>query len=213
MYCFADSSAQIISEFLSWFFRSYLEILATITGLIYLVYSVESKIQLWFFGLITSLLYVYVFFTSGIYADMGINVYYVIISIYGWYHWKFPGKKEKKELPVSKITLKTGLVLLGITLVLFIAIAEILIHFTDSQIAWFDAFTTAFSITATWMLARKILEHWLVWVMVDSLSAILYIYKGLYPTVLLFVVYTALALVGYRQWIKQWRIQTKVQYE
>lgn len=213
MYCFTNSSAQIISEFLNWFFNSYIEVLATITGLIYLVYSVESKIQLWFFGLITSLLYVYVFFSSGIYADMGINVYYVIISIYGWYHWKYPGKKEKKELPVSKITLKTGLILLVITLILFVVIAKILIKFTDSEIAWYDAFTTAFSITATWMLARKILEHWMVWVMVDLLSAILYIYKGLYPTVLLFVVYTTLALVGYGQWLKQWRNQTKAQYE
>jgi len=213
MHYITGSSVQIVSDFLSWFFRSYIEILATITGLIYLVYSVESKIQLWFFGLITSLLYVYVFYSSGIYADMGINVYYVIISVYGWYHWKYPGKNTKIDLPVSKITLKTGAVLLVITLVLFLVIAKILINFTDSEIAWYDAFTTAFSITATWMLARKILEHWLIWILVDLLSAILYVYKGLYPTVLLFIIYTTLAFVGYRQWLKQWKVQPKAQYE
>ncbi len=213
MHYITDSSVQIVSDLLSWFFRSYIEILATITGLIYLVYSVQSKIQLWFFGLITSLLYVYVFYSSGIYADMGINVYYVIISVYGWYHWKHPGKNAKKDLPVSKITLKTGSVLLVVTLVLFLVIAKLLINFTDSEIAWYDAFTTAFSIAATWMLARKILEHWLIWIIVDLLSAILYVYKGLYPTVLLFIIYTTLAFVGYGQWLKQWRIQTKAQYE
>lgn len=213
MDCITGSFVQIVYDILSWFFSSYIEILATITGLIYLVYSVKGRIELWFFGLITSLLYVFVFFSSGIYADMGINVYYVVISIYGWFHWKFPGKKIEKELPVSKITLKIGLILLAVSLLLFFVIAKILINFTDSKIAWHDAFTTAFSITATWMLARKILEHWLIWIMVDLLSAILYIYKGLYPTVLLFVIYTVLAFVGYRQWFKQWRNQTKIQYE
>ncbi len=207
------SLAEYISEFLSWFFKSYIEIIATLTGLIYLVYSVEGKIQLWLFGFITSTLYVYVFYTSGIYADMAINVYYVIISVYGWYHWKFPGKKAKKDLPVSKVMLKTALILLAITLVLFLIIAKLLVNFTDSEIAWYDAFTTAFSITATWMLARKILEHWLVWIMVDLLSAILYIYKGLYPTVILFIIYTILAFVGYAQWLRLWKKQSKARYE
>lgn len=207
------SLAEYISEFLSWFFKSYIEIIATLTGLIYLVYSVEGKIQLWLFGFITSTLYVYVFYTSGIYADMAINVYYVIISVYGWYHWKFPAKKAKKDLPVSKVMLKTALILLAITLVLFLIIAKLLVNFTDSEIAWYDAFTTAFSITATWMLARKILEHWLVWIMVDLLSAILYIYKGLYPTVILFIIYTILAFVGYAQWLRLWKKQSKARYE
>ena len=205
--------AEYCTDLLCWFFKSYIEILATITGLIYLVYSVEGKIQLWLFGLITSLLYVYVFFISGIYADMGINVYYVIISIYGWYHWKFPGKRVNKELPVSRLTLKSGFVLLIISLLLMVVIAKILINFTDSQIAWYDAFTTAFSITATWMLARKILEHWLVWIVVDFFSAALYVYKGLYPTMLLFFVYTTLAFVGYSQWLKIWRKQETVRFE
>jgi nicotinamide mononucleotide transporter len=209
MHSQAYSSAQFLSEVLRWLFANYIEILATLTGIIYLVYSVESKIQLWFFGLITSSLYIYVFYSSGIYADMAINVYYVIISIYGWYHWKYPGKKTVKELPISKLTLKTALVLLLISLMLFVGIAIVLIEYTNSKVPWWDAFTTAFSITATWMLARKILEHWLIWILVDILSMILYIYKGLYPTVILFLLYTTLAIAGYRQWSNKLKTQTE----
>ncbi|MGD2033429.1 MAG: nicotinamide riboside transporter PnuC [Bacteroidales bacterium] len=195
-----------IAEVIWWILVNYIEILATLTGLIYLVYSVKGKKLLWVFGLITSLLYVYVFFRSKIYADMGINVYYVIISIYGWIHWSRPSD-HSRELPVSKLNPAKGLVLVLISILLFAVIAFILMNFTDSDIALWDAFTTSLSIVATWMLARKILEHWIVWIIVDSVSAGLYVYKGLYPTVLLFVVYTTLAVFGYYEWRKLWKIQ------
>jgi nicotinamide mononucleotide transporter len=105
------------------------------------------------------------------------------------------------------MNLKQGLILLAATLVIFIIIAYILKNFTDSNVAFWDAFITAASISATWMLARKILEHWLVWVVVDAVSIALYIYKGLYPTVILFAVYTSLAVLGYYEWQKQWKAQ------
>jgi nicotinamide mononucleotide transporter len=200
---------EIISKAFQWLFDNYIEILATITGLIYLVYSVRGNILLWPFGLITSALYVYVFFMSKIYADMGINIYYVIISIYGWIHWSTGEKSDKNELPVSRLKLRLSLILGLITLGIFCIIAYILKNFTDSDIAYWDAFVTAASITATWMLARKIMEHWLLWVVVDGISIGLYIYKGLYPTVVLFVVYTSLAVTGYHEWKKQWKIQSK----
>jgi nicotinamide mononucleotide transporter len=198
---------EFIASSIEWLFDNYIEILATITGLIYLIYSVKGKILLWFFGIVTSALYVYVFYQSKIYADMGINIYYVIISIYGWLHWSFAGNSKEKVLPVSKMNLKQGLILLAATLVIFIIIAYILKNFTDSNVAFWDAFITAASISATWMLARKIMEHWLVWVVIDAVSIGLYIYKGLYPTVILFAVYTSLAVLGYYEWQKQWKAQ------
>jgi len=213
MHFFVVTFIQIVSEILRWLFNNYIEILATLTGMIYLLYSIEGKIQLWFFGLITSSLYIYVFYSSGIYADMAINIYYVFISIYGWYHWKYPGRKSIKELPISRLKFKTGLTLLLVSLLLFLAIAILLIEFTDSVIPWGDAFTTAFSITATWMLARKIMEHWLIWILVDLVSVILYIYKGLYPTVILFILYTTLAIAGYLQWRKLWKTQSDTRSE
>jgi len=202
----AGEIQNIFTKVIWWLLCNSIEVIATITGLIYLVYSVKGNILLWLFGLITSLLYVYVFFQSKIYADMGINIYYVVISVYGWIHWSKPGKNAN-ELPVSKIRLPLGFALLLISIFLFVFIAYILRKYTDSDIALWDAFTTALSIVATWMLARKILEHWLIWIVVDSVSAGLYIYKGLYPTVFLFIVYTSLAILGYIEWHKTWKKQ------
>ena len=196
--------AQAFYNVLEYFLLHYIEIVATVTGLIYLIYSVAENKLLWFFGLITSLLYVYICFAARIYADMGINVYYVIISVYGWIYWSGGSTGKSKEVPVKRLQAKLAGILLSITIILFIFIAFILQKFTDSDIALWDAFTTAASITATWMLAKKIIEHWLVWIVVDSVSVGLYIFKGLYPTSLLFFVYTTLAIVGFIEWRKTW---------
>ena len=196
-----------MATFLNWIQTSYLEIVATITGLIYLFYSIKGDKRLWGYGLITSALYVYVCFNAGIYADMGINFYYVLVSIYGWIHWTFYKKESKKEIPVTRLTVIHSFILIGITGVLYILIAFILIKYTDSNIPYWDAFTTSASITATWMLARKILEHWIIWIVVDAISIGLYTYKELYPTTILFAVYTVMAILGFIEWRKQWLYQ------
>jgi nicotinamide mononucleotide transporter len=210
MHAFDNSSSELLSASLHWLFTHYIEVLATITGLIYLVYSVRGQILLWLFGLISSLLYVFVFYKAKIYALMCINLYYVIISIYGWVHWSFPGKNNKKELPVSRLNRSMSMYLLVVSFFLFAFIGFVLKKFTNSDIVIWDAFITAFSITATWMLARKIMEHWLVWIVVDLIAVVLYLYKELYPTVLLFIFYAALAIVGYKEWKKLWKNQEQI---
>lgn len=190
-----------------WLVRDYIELAATLTGIIYLVYSIKGDRRLWFYGLITSALYVYVFYISGIYADMGINAYYVIISIYGWIHWTFYQQKEKHQLPYSAADKKQWLFIFLAIAILFLAIGLILDKATDSNIPYWDAFTTSSGIVATWMLARKIIDHWLIWIVVDFISVGLYFYKGLYPTVFLFVLNTVLAVTGYIQWRRAWKLQ------
>ncbi|MBN1117510.1 MAG: nicotinamide mononucleotide transporter [Bacteroidales bacterium] len=193
-----------------WLVKNYIEIIATITGIIYLFYSIREDKRLWIYGLITSALYIYVFLEAGIYADMGINVYYVAVSIYGWIHWTRYSDTRKKEIPVSSASLKQWILILLVIGILFVFIGVFLDKITDSTIPFWDAFTTSASIVATWMLARKIMEHWLIWIVVDSISVFLYIYKGLYPTVFLFIVYTTLAVMGYIQWKKQWLKQKSI---
>ncbi|HSH52142.1 MAG TPA: nicotinamide riboside transporter PnuC, partial [Bacteroidales bacterium] len=107
------------------------------------------------------------------------------------------------DLKISKVGFPISLYLVLATAVLFGIIAFILVNFTDSEIPYWDAFTTAGSFVATWMLARKIIEHWLIWIIVDAVSLGLYIYKGLYATVILFAVYTLLAIIGYIEWKKE----------
>jgi len=176
-----------------------------IISLIYLYFSVKQIIWLWPFGLLSALFYIWIYFSSGLYADMGLQVYYVGISIYGWYQWtrKETRNSEKPELIVSHIKLNTGIILLLVFLVLWLIISQLLIRFTNSEVPVMDALTTAGGIVATWMLARKILEHWILWIILDAISIGLYIYKGLFATVVLFTVYTLMAIVGYISWRKE----------
>ena len=206
-----------MSLIIQWLFNNYIEIFGAISGLLYLYFAIRQKIWLWPLGLITSALYVYVFYGERLYADMGMQLYYVVISIYGWYYWVYgSGKDEKNTLPVSALTRKLGVVLLVITACFYVILVYMLkklpelLHVEVSELLYWDAFTTAASIIATWMLARKIIQHWLIWIVVDAISLGLYIYKGMYPTVVLFLVYTLMAFKGYIEWKKELRITEKV---
>jgi len=187
---------------LDWISTNIIEIIGTLSGFIFLYFEIKQSKWLWPVGLFSALMYIYVFFMAKFYADMGLQFYYVFISIYGWFHWSRSKGESAAELPVT--TLKIGLFfkLLLASLFIYIAISFILVNYTDSPIPYWDAFTTALSIVATWMLARKILEQWLVWVIVDAVSLGLYLYKELYPTAILFAFYTILAVYGYFQWKK-----------
>jgi len=194
----------MLNQILLWIAQNYIELMGLIFGLLYIVLSIKENIWCWPAGLITSALYIYVFFNTKFYADMGLQVYYLIVSVYGWYFWMFGSKSKKQDdLKISRIKSKLAILLSIAFILLFVLISYILVNFTDSEIPYWDSFTTAASFVATWMLARKIIEHWIIWVVVDTISLGLYIYKGLYPTVILFAVYTILAILGYIEWKKQ----------
>lgn len=191
-----------LESFISWFSGNYVEVLGVITSLVYLYFSVRQIIWLWPFGIISSALFILIFFNSKFYADMGLQVYYLGVSIYGWVYWSRGGvdREEKSTLPVRRISRHLSLVLSVAALMIMLGLVYVLKSFTDSDVPWGDGFTTAGSIVATWMLARKVLEHWLVWIVVDSVAAGLYFYKGLYPSFMLYLIFTIIAVVGYVQW-------------
>ncbi len=183
---------------------NWIEFLGTILSVIYLYLSIKQRIGLWVFGFLCSLLYVIVFFQAKFYADMSLQFYYLAVSVYGWFSWKGKSENSEPTLAISKTNLKSGIVLLFIAVAIYFLYFYVLSKFTDSPLPRADSFTTALSIVATWMLARKKLEHWLLWIIVDSVSAGLYIYKGLYITSILFGIYTIMAVVGYYQWRKSY---------
>lgn len=188
---------------LEWLLGNKTELLGAILGILYIFFSIRQNILTWPTGLLTSVLYVIVFFRARLYADMGLQVYYVAISLYGWYFW-LRGKKpsEKKQVPVRESNRKLQLILLLASVVLYVIILYILLNFTDSDVPYMDSLTTALSIVATWMLAKKYIGHWLIWIFVDAVSAGLYVYKSLWPTVILFIIYTVMAVLGYLEWKK-----------
>jgi nicotinamide mononucleotide transporter len=181
--------------------RMWIEIFGVVTGILYVILEVKQNRLLWPLGILTSATYVYIFFTGKFYADMGLQVYYVLISIYGWYFWSRGGdRKEKEELPVVRINrIQLLLVFLSFA-VSWIVIFLVLDRYTDSTVPLGDSFTTALAIVATWMLTRKIIEQWFLWIVANVVSIGLYIYKGLYPTVILYAVYGGMAVYGYFEW-------------
>lgn len=189
---------------MNWLLNNYIEVLGAVTGLIYLYLEIKQNIWLWPLGIVTSAFYIYVFFTTKFYADMGLQVYYLVISFYGWWHWLYGGgSSETDELPITKTSMKQWFYISLASIVLFVLMVFVLKNFTDSPVPYGDAFVTSLSITATWMLARKLIEQWWIWVVVNLVSLVLFIWKGLYPTSILFFFYFTMAVVGYFEWKKE----------
>ena len=196
---FYNNTMEVVFTYLQ---ANWIELLGSVLSIIYLYLSIKQKASLWIFGFLCSALYVVVFFQSKFYADMSLQFYYLGVSVFGWISWKAGKPENRKELPVKRTTPLSGAIILIIALVLYFLYYFILSEYTDSPLPKADAFTTALSIVATWMLARKMIEHWWLWIIVDSVSAGLYFYRALYPTAILFVIYTIMAIIGYLQWKK-----------
>lgn len=203
----------------NWLSDNYIEIFGAVTGIIYVFLEIRQTIWLWPVGIITSAVYLWVFFTSKFYADMSLQGYYLIISILGWYWWVrgtgekkewekgIKGEGEKEELLVTRLKFRTGMILVVVFVLLYGIMWFVLSRFTDSPVPVWDAFITSLSIVATWMLARKIYEHWFLWIVVNFVSAALFLVKGLYPTVILYFVYGVMSFAGLAAWKKTIRVE------
>jgi len=197
---------------LDWAFSNKVELAGTIFGLLSVWFSIRQSLITWPTGILTSLLYIIVFLEAKFYAGMLLQLYYFLISIYGWWNWIHGGKSDsgKSKLLVSRTHRILWIRLFCLNLLSTFIIYYLLRRYTDSPIPFGDAFTTSLSIFATWMLARKKIEHWLIWIFVDLISASLYFYRGLYLTVFLFVVYTVMAGMGYYEWHKEFKSMNHV---
>lgn len=191
-----------MTEVIDWLIEHYFEVVAAALGFVAIFLQIKQNVWYWLISIIMVSMYIYIYIDAKLYADMSLQVYYLGISFYGWYLWLFGRKinSHKESLLVSESDLKLRSILAIISVVLFFAIAWFLIQFTNSDLPYWDSFTTSLSFVATWMLAKKKLENWLIWIVVDAVSVGIYIYKGLYPTAVLFFFLTILAVVGYQKW-------------
>jgi nicotinamide mononucleotide transporter len=164
---------------------------------------------MWVVGIISSLVYVYVFFVSKVYASMGLNIYNVLISVYGFRQWSLQRRRPDGGVVSGgtvlyrRIGLKTAAFVFPALAAIYALIYYVLNGYTDSPVAEADALVTSIGIVATWMLARRIIEHWIFWIVADALSVYMYYTLELYPTMLLYFCYTALAFAGYYMWKKK----------
>lgn len=183
-----------------------LEIAGFCLGLAYLYYEYHARPRMWLIGLVMPMVSMWVYYSKGLYADFAMNIYYLLMAVYGYIAWTFNfRRKEKAPLPIRHIGLRAVVCTTVVSCAVYAAIAAWLVFFTDSTVPYYDAFTTAMSITGTWMLARKYVEQWLVWILVDAVCVGLYIYKGIYFYAALYAAYTAVACFGYAKWLRLMR--------
>lgn len=219
-------------DIFNWVLNNYIEVFGAVTGIVYVFLEIKQNLWLWPVGIVTSAVYIWVFFTGKLYADTSLQCYYLVISVLGWFWWmrrksgrvrewekgRKNGRKgegemgrengnvkkdsEPPKLIVHRINLKTGIVLTGVLIALYFILWLVLSHFTDSPVPACDSFITSVSIVATWMLARKIFEHWYLWIVVNAFAAGLFMVRGLYPTVILYIVYFTMSFAGLIEWRK-----------
>lgn len=175
-----------------------IEIVGLVLGLFYLYFEYQASTWVWLFSLLMPMVSMVVYFDAGLYADFSINIYYLLASAYGLVKWR--GTKQKKGVEISHISTLTALCCAGMTLVILFVIYILLHNFTNSTVPVMDALTTAVSIVGTWMLARKYIEQWLAWILVDAICVGLYLYKDIPFYAVLYAIYTVVAFFGYGKW-------------
>ncbi|MCQ2266772.1 MAG: nicotinamide riboside transporter PnuC [Bacteroidaceae bacterium] len=187
---------------LNYIITNWMDVLGTTLGLLYIYLELKENAWMWVVGSVMPVIYFFVLWDKGVYGDCATEVYAFLAGLYGLYVWLRGSRSPGDKLPITRTPLRMRRVLVGVTLVLWGVLAFILKH-TDSTVAYIDALSTAFYLVALWMLARKYLEQWLMWLVCDALSTGLYIYKGIYGRALLYGLYTLLAIYGYQQWKKR----------
>lgn len=199
-----------MNEFFSLFVEqmyqtTWLEAVAVFFGLLSVWFSKQENILVYPTGIISVIIYIYLTLQYKLYADMGINAYYFIMSVYGWYNWT--NAQNRPQIPVSTNSLKQHFFSVLFLIGSFLLIRWILITFTDSDVPNWDATTTSFALVGMWLMAEKKLENWIAWIITDIISVPLYLYKGLPFTAVQFLVFTILATWGYFSWRKTLRAQ------
>ena len=184
----------------------FLDILGFVVGLVYLILEYKASIWLWLASIIMPAIDMVLYYKAGLYADFGMAVYYCLAGVYGYLSWKLfkrsSGDAKRGERPVTRYRKSHILPSAAALLLLWFGIWWMLTHWTDSTVPVADAFTTALSIVALWALAQKYAEQWLLWLVVDAVCCVLYVRKGIPFKAAIYGIYTVVAVLGYRKWLR-----------
>lgn len=175
------------------------EILGFFTGAASVLLAVRESAWNWPVGIANNIFFLILFWRSKLYADAILQVVYIVISIFGWWNW-LRGGKDHTELPISRTRAGEGVLLVLFTIAATGLLTFCLRHYTDSAAPFPDGLTTALSLTAQYMLSRKLLENWWVWMSADVIYIGLYCYKSLYLTGVLYLLFIGMCAAGYGRW-------------
>ena len=181
---------------------SIIETLAVLFSVIYVVLAAKQNIWCWAAAAISVIFYIFICYTAKLYPETGLQVFYLFMAFYGYYHWN----KKEQSLQISEWSINKHLCLLIVGSVLTFLMGLYFAIYTNAQMPIVDSFTTIFSLFATYMVAKKILGNWLYWIVIDTVSVYLYFSRDLHLTSLLFMGYTIIAIFGYFNWLKQTKV-------
>lgn len=195
----------VILTITDWFkSQNLLETSGVITGILCVYLAAKNNILNWPMAIVSVIIYIFIFLEAKLYADMGLQVYFLFMNIYGWYFWSRRSSDEK--VPVSSIT-KKEIILSIVGIVVFTALlGSFLYKSTDASFPFVDSFCTACSLVAQIFLARKVMENWLIWIFVDVIYVGVYIAKDLHLTAGMYALYVYIAAMGYIEWRKEYRL-------
>lgn len=185
--------------------RLLLQIAGVVLGLLYLWLEYRAHIGLWIVGLVMPCVHGLLYYRSGLYADCAMQAYYILAGLYGLAVWARTGRGNCREQPEARIVhtpVRQWPVLAAAWVTVQAAIYWVLVTWTDSSVPFWDSLTTALCVVAYWMLSRRQVEQWLVWLVVDAVTVGLYFYKGIPLTAGLYVLYCVLAVAGYLRWLR-----------
>jgi nicotinamide mononucleotide transporter len=188
-----------------WQNQSWLEIIGVISGLLCVYLAAKNIIWNWPIAIISVGIYIFIFFDARLYADMGLQFYFLATNIYGWYFWSKRSATEDKT-PVVLIKKKEIISSIFAVIIFTFILGSVLKH-TTASFPYIDSFCTACSLVAQVFLARKVLENWLIWIFVDIIYVAVYLFKGLHLTAIMYAVYVGIALLGYIDWKKDYKKQ------
>jgi nicotinamide mononucleotide transporter len=175
------------------------EALAVVLAVAYLVLAIRQNAWCWAAAAASTLLYLFIMYQSKLYMQSLLQLYYLAMAAYGWYQWRRP-QTDGQELPVTTWPLRFHGVAVAAVLLLAFVSGVIMARYSDAPLPFVDAFTALGAIVATFMVARKVLENWIYWFVIDAVSIGLYLSRELYFTTALFAAYLVMIVIGYRSW-------------
>jgi nicotinamide mononucleotide transporter len=188
-----------------------LEATSVLFSILYLVLAIRESLWCWPAAFVSSVLTLLVVLGARLYSEVALNVYYAAMAVYGWYQWQYGGRRRgNEELPISVWPLKMHALAIGGSVALALVIGFVLSRYTQAAFAYLDAFLAVSSVVTTYMVARKLLENWLYWLVIDGLWVYVYWQRELYLFVGLSALYLVLVVIGLARWHRDWRAAAAV---
>ena len=180
----------------------WLDITTTVLGLAYILLEYRASVWMWLVGFLMQSLGIILYYQKGLYADCGMEFYYLAMTVYGWWRWIKPKANSQKPIAISLFPRRLVLPWLLLIAAIWAFIYWLLVTFTNSNVPLADSFTTALSIVGIWALAHKYLEQWFIWIAVDVVTSVLYFYKDIPFKASLYALYVVIAIAGWFKWRK-----------